>query len=317
MKTIEIDKNTLQQYLILFDSPLKELQKQAKELTKKYFNNKIEFCSIISAKTGRCSEDCKYCAQSIHYQTNCETHEMLDIDEIIKTAKNAKENGATRFGVVTSGRYLNEKDLNALIEIIKVINTLEGITCCLSSGITSLNQAIKLKEAGLNRFNHNINTSRSHYKKICTTHDFQERIDTVNNLTKAGIEVCCGVILGMGETREQIIEMALEIKELNPTGIPINILHPIDGTPFENKEKTISTEDILKTIAIFRIMMPEKYIRLCGGRGHNLNIEEQVEAINSGINSIMVGNLLTTTGLTPRQDQDIVKKSGSQVLEGN
>lgn len=315
MKTFEINKQELNKYLLLFNKNLSDLQKQAKEITKAFFGNKIEFCSIISAKTGKCSEDCKYCAQSIYYETNCQTHEMLDIEEILKAAYNAKENGAKRFGIVTSGRYLSDKDLDEIVYIIKEINKLEGMICCLSSGITSFEQALKLKEAGLSRFNHNINTSRSYYKKICTTHDFQERINTVLNLTNAGIEVCCGVILGMGETRQDIIEMALEIKALNPAGVPINILHPIPGTPFENSDKLISSEDILKSIAIFRIILPDKYIRLCGGRAHNLSIDQQIEAIHCGINSIMVGNLLTTTGLTPEDDRSIICQSGSVIEE--
>ena len=221
---------TKEELLKYYNLPLDELLKEAKKYTFKEF----EFCSLISARTGKCSQNCKYCAQSTHYNTDIYTHPLVRIDEVIKTAKEPKENPAINFAIVTSGKTPDEaKDFDELLKMIKEINKL-GLKSCASIGILNQQQAKKLKGAGLNRFHHNINTAKSYHSEICTTHTFQDRLNTCKYVKEQGIELCCGVIIGMGETIEQRIEMALELAQIAPESIPVNILTPIKGTPFEN-----------------------------------------------------------------------------------
>jgi biotin synthase len=302
--------------LKLYDLPLKELQQTARILTEEHFNNSVEFCSIISAKTGKCPEDCKYCAQSSHYHTESNNHDLISLDKVLKAANDAKTNGATRFCIVISGKGVtNIEEFNKILDMISAISDIKGLHCCCSLGIVSYEQALALKDAGVERFNHNVNTAKSYYKEICTTHTYEDRVLTANNLKKAGIELCCGGIIGMGETRRQRIEMALEIKTLEPVSVPLNILHPIAGTPMEHLSNPLSPDEILKTIAIYRIIMPDVLIRYAGGRALNLNSEEQLEGLNSGINALLVGNYLTTTGTTAKQDHELVKKAGKTIIK--
>jgi len=300
-----LDEKT--KYSKLYDLPLNELINQASQLTEKTFGNKFEFCSLISAKTGKCEENCKYCAQSSHYRTNIDSHPIVSIENVKTAAKCAKNNGATRFAIVTSGK--TPQDFDKILEMIKEINNL-GLKSCASIGILNEEQAKALKEAGLIRFHHNINTAKSYYDSICTTHTYQDRINTVKLVQKYGIEVCCGVILGMGETKEQRVEMALAIRDLGVESAPINFLDPIEGTPFENYFDKITSEEILKTLAIFRIIMPKVVLRYAGGRLKRLSKKEQELGIKAGVNSILIGNMLTTIGITPEEDIETITKLG-------
>ena len=243
---------TKEDFLKLYDTPLEELLKIAREITHETFSNEVEACSIISAKTGACSENCKYCAQSSHNHAEIECHPILDVETVKKAAYSAKENGASRFAIVTSGRRPSAKDFEIILQMVREISKIEGLTCCASLGILTESQIKQLKDAGLKRFHHNINTSENYHKFICTTHTFEDRINTVKLVQKYGMEVCCGVIIGMGETREDRVDMALTLKELNPESVPMNILCPIKGTPLENYGDKINEEEILKTICIFR-----------------------------------------------------------------
>ena len=316
VETLNITHNDIDYYLKLYDLPLNELQKKANDITRINSGNKVECCSIISAKTGKCPENCSYCSQSSHSHTNCESHDLLDIELVINAAKDAKKNGASRFCVVTSGKGIESKDFETLLEMVTAISKIEGLHSCCSLGIISFDQAIRLKEAGVERFNHNVNTARSFYHNICTTHGYHERIETAKNIIDSGIELCCGGIIGMGETRLQRVEMALEIKELNPTSVPINVLHPIPGTPLENIKEHITSEEILKTIAIYRLIMPDVFIRYAGGRKYNLSENEQLLGLKGGINALLIGNYLTTIGLTPEFDQNLIKQAGLEIIKG-
>ena len=296
---------TKEELLKLYNLPLDELLKEAKKYTFKEF----EFCSLISARTGKCSQNCKYCSQSTHYNTEIETHPLVSVDEVIKTAKESKENGAINFAIVTSGKTPDEaKDFSELLKMIKEINKL-GLKSCASIGICSAELAKQLKEAGLNRFHHNINTCESYHSEICTTHTYQDRIDTCKNIKEAGIELCCGVIIGMGETIEQRIEMALELAAIAPNSIPVNLLTPIKGTPFENYFDKIDEENIIRTIAIFKIANPNSSIRLAGGKKARLSKENIQLLIDNCIDSAIVGNYLTTTGFSPDNDKEMVNKA--------
>ena len=300
---------TKEELLKLYDLPLGELLKEAQ----KYTFEEFEFCSLISARTGKCSQNCKYCAQSTHYNTDIYTHPLVSVEEVIKTAKESKENGAINFAIVTSGKTPDEaKDFDELLKMIQEINKL-GLKSCASIGICSLEQAQELKKAGLNRFHHNINTCKSYHSEICTTHTYEDRIDTCKNIKQAGIELCCGVIIGMGETIEQRIEMAMELAQISPDSIPVNILTPIKGTPFENYFDKIDEENILRTLAIFKIANPNSSIRLAGGKKARLS-EENIElAIENCVDSAIVGNYLTTTGFSPDSDKTKVQKANKKL----
>lgn len=299
---------TKEQYLKLWDRPLDELIEISSSITKANFTNEIESCSILSAKTGACSENCKYCAQSQHNHAEIECHPLLDVETVVKAALSAKENGATRFGIVTSGKAPTKKEFETLLEMIRAVSAIEGLECCLSLGILSEEQVIQIKEAGVTRFNHNINTSERYYSEICSTHKFEDRLNTVKLLRKHGIDVCCGVILGMGETVEDRIDMAFTLKEVKPATVPINVLNPIKGTPLEDYIDKISEEDILKSICLFRMILPHTLLKYAGGRTLRLSRENQKLGLIAGINSMMVGNYLTTKGSDMEDDRKMLKE---------
>ena len=234
----------------LYNSDLDDLLK----LSSKYIKDTVEFCSIVNARNGKCSQNCKYCAQSSHYRTNIETYPLIPVDDVIKAAEESKENKASRFAIVTSGKTPDEEDFNKVLELIKAINNIDGIKSCASIGILNEEQAKALSDAGLKRFHHNINTSESYYPEVCTTHTWQDRLNTCRLVKKYGMELCCGVILGMGESIEQRIEMAMELAEIEPESIPINILMPIPETPFENYiDKKGLREEMKEALAHFHL----------------------------------------------------------------
>ena len=298
---------TKEKLLDLYEKPLEELIELSHEVTIENFDNKVEACSIISAKTGACSENCKYCAQSKHNHAEIECHPLLDVETVKKAALSAKENGATRFCIVTSGRVPTGSDFEKILEMIKEVASIDGIHCCASLGLLSEEQVKQIKEAGVERYNHNINTSEHYHNHICTTHNFEDRVNTVKMVKKYGMEACCGVIIGMGESREDRIDMALSLKQLNPKTVPINFLNPIKGTPLEDYEDKISEEEILKTICIFRLALPKSLLRYAGGRTTRLSKYNQKLGIIAGINSLLVGNYLTTTGSKSEEDKEMLK----------
>ena len=298
---------TKEELLDLYEKPLEELIELSHEITIENFDNNVEACSIISAKTGACSENCKYCAQSKHNHAEIECHPLLDVETVKKAALSAKENGATRFCIVTSGRVPTGSDFEKILEMIKEVASIDGIHCCASLGLLSEEQVKQIKEAGVERYNHNINTSEHYHNHICTTHNFEDRVNTVKMVKKYGMEACCGVIIGMGESREDRIEMALSLRQLNPKTVPINFLNPIKGTPLEDYEDKISEEEILKTICIFRLALPKSLLRYAGGRTTRLSKYNQKLGIIAGINSLLVGNYLTTTGSKSEEDKEMLK----------
>ena len=294
--------------LKLYNSDLDELLK----LSSKYIKNDVEFCSLINARNGKCSQNCKYCAQSSHYRTNIEAYPLVELQEVRKTALEAKSHKASRFAIVTSGKTPDESDFNKILEMIKEVNKIEGLKSCASIGILNEEQAKKLAQTGLKRFHHNINTSKSYYPDVCTTHSWNDRLNTCRLVKKYGMELCCGVILGMGETVEQRIEMALELAEIQPDSIPINILMPIPETPFEIYLDKIDEENVLRTLAIFKIANPNSILRFCGGR-MRLSDENQRKALNSCVEGIMVGNYLTTVGKAPEEDLKTITELGKTI----
>ena len=297
---------TKEELLHLYNLPLDELLAESS----KYMSDKVEFCSLINARNGKCSQNCKYCAQSSHYRTDIESYPLVEIDEVVKVAHEAKANHVSRFAIVTSGKTPDEgRDFKIELEMIKEINKIDGLSSCASIGILDEEQAKQLAEAGLKRFHHNFNTCRSYYPEVCTTHIWEDRLNTCKLVKKYGIELCCGVILGMGETVEQRVEMAMELAEIEPDSIPINILMPIPQTPFENYHDKIDEENILRTMAIFKIANPQAVVRFCGGR-MRLSQENQELALKTCVEGILVGNYLTTVGKEPADDIEMVSRIG-------
>ncbi len=299
---------TKDELLKLYNMDLEDLL----EMSSRYVSDRVEFCSIVNARNGKCSQNCKYCAQSSHYRTDIETYPLIDEDKVIKAALDAKSNYADRFSVVTSGKTPAEEDFDKVVNLIKAVNKIDGIKSCASIGILDEEMAKKLADAGLKRFHHNINTCRSYYPEVCTTHTWDDRLNTCKLVKNYGMELCCGVILGMGETVEQRVEMAMELAEIEPDSIPINILMPIPQTPFENYYDKIDEENILRTLAIFKIANPKSILRFCGGR-MRLSEKNQELALKTCVEGILIGNYLTTVGKNPEDDIKTVEKLGKKI----
>ena len=288
--------------LIALESPadIHHLIAQANRIRAEFHGDRIDLCAIVNAKSGRCSENCGFCAQSSHFKTEAAIYPLMTHEEIMDAGNKAVDAGAYRFSIVTSGKgVINRSDMDAIVREVEELTRM-GIRVCASLGLLSDETALALKQAGLERYHHNLETSRSHYPSICTTHDFQDRVDTVYTAHRAGLEVCCGGILGLGESRKQRVELAFEIKDLPVRSIPINILNPIPGTPLGD-QPPLEPLEVLKTIAVFRFILPDREIRTCGGREMNLRGLQPL-MFTAGCTGTMIGNYLTTEGRNPEQD---------------
>lgn len=295
----------------LFALPLLELIHQAQIIHRKNFDpNEVELCTLLNIKTGACPENCAYCPQSGHYDTGVKKENLLDIDQIIEKAFLAKASGATRFCMGAAWRNPPEKDFPKIIEIVKAVKAL-GLETCLTAGMLSHEQALALKEAELDYYNHNLDTSSDYYKNIITTHTYEDRLNTLEHVRAAGIHVCCGGILGLGESQADRIGLLLQLVHLKqpPASIPINRLIPISGTPLAN-QSAVDNFDFIRTIAATRIMMPQSRIRLSAGRA-DMSEEMQALCFMAGANSIHFGEKLLITA-NSKQDKDLtmLKKLG-------
>ncbi|PAB57414.1 biotin synthase BioB [Anaeromicrobium sediminis] len=284
----------------------KVLFESANEIREKLVGDTVDLCTIMNVKSGKCSEDCRYCAQSSHYKTGVETYSLLDSDKIIERAKEMESEGVDRFSLVSSGRDIKE-DLDGLLEVYDKLVGSTDLHICASHGLLKEEDAEKLKEKGVVRYHHNLETSRGFYKEICTTHTYEDRIETIKNVQKTGMEVCCGGIFGMGESQGDRIDMAFEIKDLGIKSVPINILNPIQGTPMEENDVLLPLE-ILKIIAVYRFILPDASIRFGGGR--KALGEQDKDGFLSGINAALTGNYLTTTGKNVSEDVQMIKSVG-------
>jgi biotin synthase len=299
--------------LAFVDKSWEELLSISDNLRKKYKKNTVFTCAIMNAKSGACPENCAFCAQSIHHKTNIKMYPLVSVEKMVREAERMKESGATRFSIVTSGKKPSKKELDRISEAIYKIKEKIGIQTCASLGILDKESAVILKEAGLERYHHNLETSESFFPNICTTHSYKEDIDTVKIAKQIGLKVCSGGIIGLGETWKHRIELALTLRGLNVDSIPINFLNPIPGTRLQNMP-LISPFEALKAVAIFRIVNPEKDITVCGGREKVLK-EFQDKVFKAGANGIMIGNYLTTKGRSIREDMEMIKEQGLK-LEG-
>ncbi len=291
---------------VLLKTPLEKLVFRANKVREDYVGTKLELCSILNARAGLCSEDCKFCAQSARHCTDILTYPLKGKERIVEAARNAKAIGAEKFGIVTSGNRLTNKEVNVVAQAISEIKDKVGIAICGSLGAMEKSQLRFLKEAGLSRYHHNIETSRRFYPEIVSTHSFDERISTINSAKEVGLEVCSGGIIGMGETWQDRIDMAYTLKELDVDSIPINILIPIKGTPLESME-LISFEDAIRTICIFRIILKDKIIKIAAGRETTLK-DSQVTGFMAGANGMLIGGYLTVKGANLEADYTLVKE---------
>jgi len=270
--------------------------------------DRVDLCSIINAKCGLCPEDCKFCAQSVHNDTGITPHPMLDEEEILNMARMMEEEGSARFFIVTSGKDVTGENFKNILGSIRRIRKETGLSICISSGMLTDERALALKSAGAARIHHNLEASRNFFKKICTTHTYDEKIRTIHIAKNAGLEICCGGIIGMGESVRDRLELAFTLRDLDVDSIPINILNPIKGTPVD-VEKPIMPLEILKTISVYRLILPEKNIRMAGGREKNLR-DLQGLCLLAGANGLLLGNYLTTEGRTPGDDVRMIDDLG-------
>lgn len=286
--------------------PFQELLSLAASVRKETMGSSLELCSIVNAKSGVCTEDCKFCAQSSRHKADIDIYSLKDKHEIIGAARKAKEIGAEKFGIVTSGNRLGRDELEVIKAAISEIKNKVGIVVCASLGALSKDELMTLKAAGLSRYHHNIETSPSFYHEIVSTHSFQERIDTLRAAKEAGLEVCSGGIIGMGEEWQDRIDMAYILKELDVDSIPINILVPVKGTAFESMN-AISCVDAIKTISIFRIILKDKIIKIAAGRETVLK-DFQSMAFMAGANGMLIGGYLTVKGRDVEEDYKLIEE---------
>lgn len=296
----------ISQALELYNLPLLELMARADARRRELAGDSLETCTIINARSGRCSEDCKFCAQSVHYATGIDEYPLLPLQELADGARRAREIGSARFGIVTSGCTVSDADFDKIAAAISAIVEREGIDVCASLGCLSCSQLTRLKDAGLSRYHHNIETSRRFFPRIVTTHDFEQRLAMIRNAAAVGLSVCSGGIIGMGETREDRVDMALTLAELKVDSVPINILTPIPGTPLQDTPP-LGPLEALKTVAVFRLLLPGKTIKLAAGRESVLK-DYQAMAFLAGANSMIVGGYLTLRGRSVEEDQRLLEE---------
>lgn len=299
---------TRDEALLLVKDPLEELAGAADEIRKKMCGNRFDLCTIINGKCGRCSEDCKYCAQSAHYHTDCQdTYSLLPTEALLAGAKHNREQGVLRYSIVTSGKRLSDREVDQVCESIRVIRRETSIQVCVSFGLLQEEQFRKLKDAGASRVHCNLESSRRYFPRVCTTHTYDEKIETLKAAKRAGLSICSGGILGLGETMADRIDMVLTARELGVKSIPMNLLNPIPGTPYENN-RPLTGEEARRCAAIFRFLIPDASIRLAGGRGL---LEDRGRAcFQSGANAAISGDMLTTAGITVKTDMELIRELG-------
>lgn len=292
---------------IFLTTPLEELQAGAHLIQKNFCGNHIDLCTIINGKSGRCGENCKYCAQSAYHKTGIDEYDFLPAEEILAVAKLNEKFGVNRFSIVTSGRALSGKDFDKAIVAYELMRDNLKIDLCASHGILTAEQFKRLRVAGVTSYHHNIETSRRFFPQICTTHTYDDRINTIKLAQAENFCVCSGGIIGMGETWQDRIDMAIELAELKIESIPINALMAVKGTALENMP-SLSAEEILHTIAIFRYINPTANIRLAAGR--KLLPDSGASAFLNGASASITGNMLTTSGTTIKDDMELLAKLG-------
>jgi len=285
-----------------------DLAAVANRVREEFNGNKIDLCSLLSVKSGKCPEDCAFCAQSAHYKTEAPVYPLMDIERIVEEAKEAQARGTGRFCLITSGRELSDKEFETILAALDRIRRETTLDLDCSLGTLSEERGESLRKVGVSRYNHNVETAESHFPQICSTHSFRDRVKTVEVLKERGFSVCCGGIIGLGESPQQRLELVFSLKQLGIDCIPFNILNPRPGTPLENSEP-IPPMEVIKTISLFRLVLPKGTIKIAGGREANLR-DLQSLALLAGANGLIVGNYLTTPGRNAEDDLTMVKDLG-------
>src|SRR6186713_1082968 len=287
------------------------LVERAWEVRTERFGDSTDMCSLVNAKSGGCAQDCGFCAQSRYAEADTPMHAMMDAEQILEHAKAAEAAGAHRFCMVTQGQGLSKRDFEKIVDGARLVAEHTNLKRCVSIGHISADRARRLADAGVQRVHHNVETARSYYPEVTTTVRYEGRIRTIDAVKEAGLETCVGGILNLGETREQRVEMAFELAQMDPTSVPINLLNPRPGTKFGDRD-FMDPWEAVKWIAIFRLILPDALFRLCGGRVENLG-ELQPLAVKAGLNGVMMGNFLTTLGSEPEEDRAMFENLGLNV----
>lgn len=294
-------------WLLNYDD-LDALCDAAGEVARKWQGDTVDSCSIVNARSGMCGEDCKWCAQASRHHTGCETYNFLDAEEVMKAAEANEEARIRRFSLVTSGRTVTKRDLEKFCEVYHQLSKDTDLYLCASMGLLDEEEMNMLKEAGVKRYHCNMETSEKVFKTLCTTHTPADKHKTIAAAKKAGLTVCSGGIIGMGETGEDRVDFALELRDLDVDSVPINILNPIKGTPLQDTP-LISEEDIIRTVAIFRFILPTKSLRFAGGR-MRLSHKSMLRIMTGGMNGVLMGDMLTTVSNTIADDRVLFKEAG-------
>ncbi len=309
-KVLRGEEISREEALALYESPLEELCTAANEIRTHFCGTRFDLCTIINAKSGRCSENCKFCAQSAHHHTCAEEYPLLSANEIVAGARKNYEQGVLRYSIVTSGKRLSEDEVERVCEAVRRIKKEVGISVCVSLGLLNEPQFRKLKDAGVSRVHNNLEASRNFFPQVCTTHSFEEKIAAIRAAKAAGLTVCSGGILGLGESPADRIDMALTLRELGIQSVPVNLLNPIPGTPLQGNTP-LTNEELRRTVAVYRFLLPEASIRLAGGRG--LLSDKGKGCFLSGANAAISGDMLTTAGITVETDLRLLQELGYEV----
>ena len=304
----EIDRGEVDALLSEARSAFFDLLYWANRIRERFFGNKIRICSIVPGRLGGCNQDCRFCAQSARYNAGYSKTETLSDEEVLGAAEQAKLNGVSRFGIVYSGRAVSEKELARLGDLIAQIKERFGLSVCASLGTITEQQAKRLADSGLSGYNHNLETSERHFPDIVTTHKYADRVNTIRSAKAAGLSVCAGGIFGIGETDEDRVEMALELRRLGVDTVPMNFLHPIAGTPL-GEAKALEPREVLTIVALYRFILPRTTLKVAGGRVLNLR-DMQSWMFYAGANAILSGNYLTTAGRAVRDDVQMLRDLG-------
>jgi len=305
--------------LALLAQPVEELAAGADYIRAELGDDTVDACSIVNAKAGDCAEDCGFCAQSVHFDTGIDTYGFLDPEEILAAAQRAERDGAQRFGIVVAEKGVSKEqrpdEWAEVLEAIRLVRDETDVEVDASLGILTEEEARILAEEGINHYNHNIETSPRFFPEIVETHSFEDRVHTLEVAKEAGMDLCAGVILGMGETPTDRVDAAIALQDVGVSSLPVNILNPVAGTPLGEKlgdSADISTEEIIKTIAVYRLLHPEARVRLTGGREANLDADEQHLPFEAGADGILTGDYLTTSGQSPGDDIEVMERAGME-----
>lgn len=296
---------TREEALFLYKEDLGDLTRYADMIRDHFCGNQFDMCTIINGKSGLCSENCKFCAQSSHYNTGSKVYSLLSEEEILADAKKNADQGVMRYSIVTAGRSLSDGEVDRMCQIIRRIKKEVHISVCVSFGLLKEDQFRRLKEAGAERVHNNLEASENFFPSVCTSHSFSDKVQAIRAAQVAGLDVCSGGIMGLGESIEDRIDMALSLRDLGIESIPVNMLNPIPGTPME-KYESLDEKEMQRIIAVYRFILPKAFIRLAGGRG--LMRDKGRACFMSGANAAISGDMLTTAGITVDKDKKLLEE---------